>query len=384
MAGVAVHQADEHRPAQDRPQVHGHAAQVFLERALPEIVPGSLAVFQDPDARLLAAYRLDAIADASVGDFGLGTRATGLRLTRLDGADIGLPPDVTGLKKADFQTAGGFGARTSTAFVQSERLALAEVPITAPVARGETTLVLDRIVPGLRPGQAVWLAGENLDRPGVPSGELLFLASVSVSDDGARTVLGLQAPLGADYARDTIVLRGNVVLATHGERVADEVLGSGDATVENQRFTLKRTDVVHLSAPTASGARSTASIGVGGVPWREVPSLHDQDGAAQVYVLSVDDAGRTTATFGDGRNGARLPTGAENVVASYRAGTTAEGGVSRGALTLLRTRPLGVRSVTNPIASTGADGPDSTEEGRVNAPFAVRTLGRRNDDRRHR
>jgi len=40
----------------------------------------------------------------------------------------------------------------------------------------------------------------------------------------------------------------------------------------------------------------------------------------RVYVTHTSEAGKTTVEFGDGLNGARPPTGSENVRAVYRKG----------------------------------------------------------------
>ena len=52
---------------------------------------------------------------------------------------------------------------------------------------------------------------------------------------------------------------------------------------------------------------------------------------------------KTTVQFGDGVTGARLPTGQENVRAIYRKGIGLEGLVKAEQLSLLMTRPLGVK-----------------------------------------
>ena len=68
-------------------------------------------------------------------------------------------------------------------------------------------------------------------------------------------------------------------------------------------------------------------------------------------------------TFGDGVQGARLPTGVENVAATYRSGIGAAGMVGRGPLTLLMTRPLGIRGVTNPLGRLRGRRPESARRG---------------------
>ena len=71
-----------------------------------------------------------------------------------------------------------------------------------------------------------------------------------------------------------------------------------------------------------------------------------------------------------------LPPEPLNIGATYRSGTGPEGEVDAGKLTLLQTRPQGVRSVSNPLAATGAAPPETLDNARGNAPRTVRTLDR--------
>jgi predicted phage baseplate assembly protein len=80
--------------------------------------------------------------------------------------------------------------------------------------------------------------------------------------------------------------------------------------------------------------------------------------------------------FGDGRTGARLPTGAENVRATYRKGIGRGGLVAADQISVLLSRPLGLKGVTNPIASLGADDAETLAAVRENAPLTVMTLER--------
>jgi predicted phage baseplate assembly protein len=93
-------------------------------------------------------------------------------------------------------------------------------------------------------------------------------------------------------------------------------------------------------------------------------------------VVRIGADGIATVIFGDGNRGARLPTGQENVTATYRVGIGQTGEVGAGALTLLKTRPLGVRGVTNPVAASGAEDPETLDSARTNAPQTVLTLDR--------
>jgi predicted phage baseplate assembly protein len=89
-----------------------------------------------------------------------------------------------------------------------------------------------------------------------------------------------------------------------------------------------------------------------------------------------DDDGNATVIFGDGRQGARLPTGTANVIARYRSGIGLDGMVGAGRLTVLQTKPLGIRDATNPVAASGADDAETLADARDAAPVTVRTLGR--------
>jgi predicted phage baseplate assembly protein len=115
---------------------------------------------------------------------------------------------------------------------------------------------------------------------------------------------------------------------------------------------------------------------VNDVLWREAPSLYGRGPNERVFVTRRDENGRTTVQFGEGRTGARPPTGQENVRATYRKGIGQEGMVEAGQLSLLLTRPLGVRSVTNPKAAVDAADPEPRHEVRRNAPLTVLTLDR--------
>jgi len=167
-----------------------------------------------------------------------------------------------------------------------------------------------------------------------------------------------------------------VVAATHGETVAGEVLGSGDGTATHQRFTLRRSPLTQVPAQTPSGVLDTLEVRVDGVAWQESPSLFPLGPHDPGYLVRIDDDARATVVFGDGQRGARLPTGQENVRATYRFGIGPEGNVRAGALSLLPHRPLGIREVRNPVPATGGTAPETLLDARVNAPLTVLTLDR--------
>lgn len=336
---------------------------VYLERPVPGITYKSWVLVTGP-GKEPAAYAIGDAREVSRADYGLSARAMGLTL--LDGGGNRLQVDAT---LSDFQ----FQFRTASANVASERLKLAELPIESPIGSGATSIELDCMVLGLQTGQPIALTGELDDTRGVENTEIAFLDDV-IHEDG-RTTLVLHDGLERAYVRDTVRINANVVHATHGETVR-ELLGGGDSAVPNQRFSLKKPPLTYVSAPTSRGSKTTLEVRVNGVRWEEIPSLFELKPHDEGYIVRLDDAGQVAVTFGDGARGARLPTGAANVTAEYRSGIGPDGEVEAGSLTLLRTRPLGLREVTNPLEASGAQGPESLDQARQNAPLTVLTFER--------
>src|SRR5262249_10871273 len=235
------------------------------------------------------------------------------------------------------------------------------------------TFTLDRVYLGIRVGQRLILTGERDDLKGVISSETLTLQTVLIQ--AGLTVLTFAQPLAHAYMRHTVSMNANVAQSTHGETV-QEVLGSGDASQTLQRFTLRQPPLTYVSASTPSGAQSTLEVRVNDLLWSEVATLFGHGPEERIYVTQTDDDGRTTVLFGDGRTGARLPTGQENVRATYRKGIGLAGLVKEHQLTQLLTRPLGVKGVTNPLAASGAADREGLADARRNTPLTVLTLDR--------
>lgn len=199
--------------------------------------------------------------------------------------------------------------------------------------------------------------------------------SAAIVHDRDRTTLQLASPLANVYDRATLRINANVAAATHGESVK-ELLGSGDATLSYQSFTLRQPPLTYVSAETPSGRASTLKVFVNDVLWQETPFFYGRGADERIYVTERDDDGRTTIRFGDGINGARLPTGQNNVRAEYRKGSGLGGLVEAGQLSQLLSRPLGLKEVINPEAAEGGEDPEARDDARKNAPTTVLTLER--------
>jgi hypothetical protein len=279
--------------------------------------------------------------------------------------------------------------RKTQLWVQSEPLTLVDQPLTDPIGPQDETddvtqVTLDGLYDGLTSGRWVIFEGERDDIgavAGVTVAELQMVSGLShsydttVAGDTVHTTLLLAKRLAFRYKRSTLVIHGNVAKATHGQ-TRDEVLGSGDGSQDFATFTLKQPPLTFIAAPTAAGAATTLVVRVNGVAWNEVDSLAWLGPKDAAYVTQTADDGTTSVTFGDGVHGARLPSGVQNVVATYRNGLGPDGNVKAGQLTLLQTRPLGVRAVTNPLAASGGAGAEARDLARENAPLSVQALDR--------
>jgi predicted phage baseplate assembly protein len=326
---------------------------IYLDNVYPSIVIDSWLVLKQDD--FAYAYQVKAASEVSRADYTLSGKSTRLTLDRINGL-------------------GNYLIRRTTVHAQSEELMLARLPIEEPVEGQE--LALETWVDGLYEGQSIIVCGELDDASGVSACEHAVVKDVEhVLETEGFTRLTLVAPLENTYVRASVKINANVALATHGETVS-ETLGSGDAGRAFQRFTLRQPPLTYVSAATPTGSATTLSVRVNGLLWHEVPTFYGRTPDERIYVTRTDDEGRTTVQFGDGRTGARLPTGQDNVTATYRKGTGLDGLVRANQLSQLMTRPLGVKGVINPSAASGAADREARDEARRNAPLTVMTLER--------
>lgn len=194
----------------------------------------------------------------------------------------------------------------------------------------------------------------------------------------AHTQIQLQSALANCYERASTSVNANVALVTHGQSVS-EIMGSGNASIANQSFTLKQAPLTYVSSPTPTGRQSSLQVqanGLNGSVWTEVATLYGAAPSAQAFAILNQSDGTADVVFGDGDEGALLPTGQGNLRADYRVGLGSAGNVGANTLTTLIDRPLGVSAVTNPQAASGGQDAQSLEDIRSNAPLSVLTLGR--------
>jgi predicted phage baseplate assembly protein len=278
------------------------------------------------------------------------------------------------------------GLRKTLIYAGAEKLDLALQPITDDVKGARITL--DALYSDFKAGRWVIVSGERTDiqagvgntLPGLVGTELAMISGVlqdvdlTLAGDTVHTTLALAKPLAYTYKRDTVGIYGNVVKATHGE-TRNEVLGGGNAGAL-QSFVLKQPPLTFVSAASVDGIASTLQVRVNEVLWHETKGLAGLGPKDRAYLTRTDDDGKTSVIFGTGDQGLRPPTGLENIAAVYRNGIGKPGNVKAGQITLLTSKPLGVKAVVNPLRASGGADQDTRDQARWNAPLATLSLDR--------
>jgi hypothetical protein len=196
-------------------------------------------------------------------------------------------------------------------------------------------------------------------------------ATLTVTSTSHATVSDLPVP--AVPLATPLKVWTTLLPVSRGQTVEREVLGGGDARVLGQEFVLKKKPLTYLPKADPDVGRlytSTLRIWVDGVRWKEVAHFHGQPEGARVYVTREDDEGRTHVRFAT-----RLPTGASNVVASYRYGAGAADPAA-GSLTTVLTPRDGLRSIRNPVRVGGGADAEPPGQLRRYAPRSVLAFDR--------
>jgi predicted phage baseplate assembly protein len=190
------------------------------------------------------------------------------------------------------------------------------------------------------------------------------------------TRVELQSELAHVYDRATVTVFANIVPATHGETVKNEVLGSGSGMLANERFVLQEGPLTYISSANGQGVASEIKVYVNEIEWEKVDYLYGLPRDRRAYIVRQDALDQTLVIFGDGKQGARLPTGAEQVTATYRSGLGTKGNAPAYTIDQPQTLPSAIRRVFNPMPAAGGVEPDQPEEVRLRAPLSVRIMDR--------
>ncbi len=181
----------------------------------------------------------------------------------------------------------------------------------------------------------------------------------------------------ASFGHDdpAIDVHGNLVDTTEGKTEPEAILGDGDARATFQTFALPKRPLTYLLDTGASPPfLPELEVWVAGVRWQRVESFFGRGPREAIYIVREDDDGKSHVQFGDGRTGARLPTGKGNVVARYRTGTGAHGLAQDPPNPARRLPDFDEAWMLEP--ATGGAPPEGAAHARESAPASMQSLGR--------
>lgn len=169
---------------------------------------------------------------------------------------------------------------------------------------------------------------------------------------------------------------GNLVDATQGKTQQEAILGSGDNTQVFQTFKVPSAPVTYLLSVGQSPPETPElQVYVNDRLWTYAATLFDRDPDEEIYIVREDADNNSYVQFGDGKTGARLPTGFENVTAVFRTGTGAFGALQEG--TKVQGGKLeGLDKIQMPDVSSGGSEPEDGANARDAAPARVQSLDR--------
>jgi predicted phage baseplate assembly protein len=185
----------------------------------------------------------------------------------------------------------------------------------------------------------------------------------------------------------------NAIDAYHHETIAEEILGSSDASPLQQvkflRGPLLEDEVIVVRERQKPAPEDVAELGVDAVVpaepdnpqnnevwvrYRRVDSFFASGPRSRHYTL---DYVTGVVGFGDGRRGMVPPEGKNNIVArSYRIGGGALGNVNANTLTSLGRALAYIEAVGNPLPATGGADRETIDEAKARAPYTIKSRDR--------
>jgi predicted phage baseplate assembly protein len=171
---------------------------------------------------------------------------------------------------------------------------------------------------------------------------------------------------------------GNLADASQGKTEAAAVVGNGDARAIFQTFKLPKTPLTYLiSAQESPPETPELLVYVNNRLWTRVSSFFGRKGDEEIYIVREDADNISWVQFGDGKTGgARLPSGAGNVVAIYRTGNAAFGPPKAGAKAQAGAKLEGLDQVSLPGIATGGAKPEGADKAKAAAPSKIQSLDR--------
>jgi len=221
-----------------------------------------------------------------------------------------------------------------------------------------------------------------------PDGDprIVTVTQVPATFDGATESFPVLRPITlseevtyADFPNETPVTTvfGNLADGDEGKTLPEVSLGSGDATQVFQNFKIPKAPLTYHIVPENTPPETPeAEIYVDGRMWIRVDSFFERGAEEQIYIVREDALGNSWAQFGDGKTGARLTNGVNNVTVIFRLGSGAYGPLKADTKVQASAKIKNLDKIGMPMVASGGSKPEDGENARNAAPGKVQSLGR--------
>lgn len=190
-------------------------------------------------------------------------------------------------------------------------------------------------------------------------------------------------PAGLNYADFPnappykVTVYGNLVEATQGKTEALVPLGNGDSRLSFQTFELPKSPLTYFASASATPPEvPELQIYVNNRLWKRVPSFFNRKPDEEIYIVREDPDDVSWVQFGDGKTGARVPSGIKNVAAVYRSGTGAFGKLKTKTEVKASAKLDGLNKIQMPQSVFDGAQPEDGENAREAAPGKIQSLDR--------
>jgi hypothetical protein len=270
---------------------------------------------------------------------------------------IGQPFTITSPREPDLLALPDLAANTSTLFYYGDGLTYKKLK--------ERSLQLVK-------GQQIEQVTVGIDNKTIDPKEHITLRSLTIKP-------ALQKLKLADFPLDKssqVKVYGNLVETNQGKTELLEVLGNGDSRQAFQTFKLPKAPLTYFNSKSETPPEvPKLDIYVNDRLWKRLPSLFDRGSTEEIYIVREDANGDSWVQFGDGKTGARLPSGLNNVAAQYRTGIGAYGALQPDT-TVQGGKLDRLDKIWLSDIATGGEQPETGDNAKAAAPGKIQSLGR--------
>jgi hypothetical protein len=341
-----------------------------LPTGVPFIIQGTFAKTESTD---------------NTSEFTLVRRISKVKSVSMTWGQLTAMTSVVTLDSALDTSTGDYGNADIREILMHEVVSTA---LTLAAAQQETTAVTGNVLAFYGTDAQVQTLSQRQIMLAYPASEAQVLTVVGVPN--APTAAPLASQLQsitlsqsvsyANFPTDgtpPVTVYGNLASATEGKSQPEAVLGNGDNTQVFQTFKVPKAPLTYLiSASNTPPETPELEVYVSGRLWQRVSTLFGRKASEEIYIVREDADGNSWIQFGDGKTGARVPTGIKNVSALYRTGTGAFGNLQAETKVQAGARLTGLDKVQMPEVATGGAEPEDGDNARRAAPGKIQSLDR--------